>query len=132
MRELKFRAWDKTNKRMIDWEWLELYESDGFRVIDAEGVVHHLDGILMQFTGLKDKNGKETYCSDLVKGYFKEEVVEDWMWIGLTDKEKEQGFRIFEIPDNIVEASRLSLPDELEVIGNIYEDSNLLKEIEEK
>lgn len=64
MKEIKFRAWDKDVSKMIPFE-----------EIGAEGYSHgglslaqHLEPddllILMQYTGLKDKNGKEIYESD--------------------------------------------------------------------
>jgi uncharacterized phage protein (TIGR01671 family) len=66
MREIKFRAWDKHEKRFIDG-W----------VLDQRGVYHsgreyedyipQLDLELQQYTGLHDKNGKEMFKSDYVE-----------------------------------------------------------------
>jgi len=58
MREIKFRAWDKFNKAMsgVSAEQLRSHNFCLFRE-NCE---------LMQYTGLKDKNGKEIYCSDFV------------------------------------------------------------------
>ena len=58
MREIKFRAWDKTDGVM--WQWIAL-EQDGFKIINDPSY------ILMQYTGLKDKNGKEIYEGDLLQ-----------------------------------------------------------------
>lgn len=73
MREIKFRAWALTNTdRMNEWKMLDnptIYEmgftelasiNTVFRLIDNETMV------LMQYTGLKDKNGKEIYEGDIV------------------------------------------------------------------
>jgi hypothetical protein len=71
------------------------------------------DFILMQFTGLHDKNGKEIYEGDIVGsswGYPHSKV-------GIVDFE------------NIIYAKHeCVIPDDLEVIGNIYEHPELLKE----
>ncbi|HEA46437.1 MAG TPA: hypothetical protein ENH99_01510 [Candidatus Pacearchaeota archaeon] len=59
MREIKFRAWDKHNKRMLEW----MYPVDCWmRWLNGED--NEVE--IMQFTGLLDKNGKEIYDGDIV------------------------------------------------------------------
>jgi len=53
MREIKFRAWDKDLHKMYN-KWTVIPDDDRSH-------------ILMQYTGLKDKNGKEIYEGDIVK-----------------------------------------------------------------
>ena len=58
MREIKFRAWDKRNKY---WYYFSL--SPKADVIDIYETLERLG----QYTGLKDKNGKEIYESDVIE-----------------------------------------------------------------
>lgn len=61
MRTIKFRAWDKENKRMIDSSSSQsvFFPADGLGLPQYE---------LMQFTGLLDQEGEEVYEGDVVEG----------------------------------------------------------------
>lgn len=127
MRIIKFRLWDKENKEMkvpLSPVWFEenYYGDDDFaKCADYE------DCVLMQFTGLYDKNGKEIYRGDVVK-----------YWVG--DKPRQIGkitwggwqysfTRVVEgkeSTDFFGYNSEDINPNNLEVIGNIYENPELL------
>lgn len=70
MREIKFRAWDAEKKKMTD-EFI-IKKDGSLRIWDSSGwgdnqYTQNLGSRLMQYTGLKDKDGKEIYEGDLIK-----------------------------------------------------------------
>lgn len=133
-REIKFRAWHKDYKKMFKLGQITLekggwsYEPDDREFIGMS-IPYQPSFVLMQYTGLHDKNGKEIYEGDIVlldcyhyeepafDGEFKvifDEVNGMWLLINLEDKENIYTF------ENI----RGYYKTEIEVIGNIYENSN--------
>ena len=66
MREIKFRAWDKDKKEMFFVQRLNCFLFNApSKYEDGSGVPKNYE--IMQYTGLKDKNGKEIYEGDIVK-----------------------------------------------------------------
>ena len=137
MREMKFRAWDKKLKEMLevkDLSWRinvgctskrpsEIGASDFGDYDEVTYTSSIADGWeLMQYTGLKDKNGKEIYEGDIVKGWHYE------------DMDTGVGIDRLSIPtttfavewDNETCGWNLYGSDDFEVIGNIYENSELV------
>ena len=124
MREIKFRAWDIGLQEMIYLDFKNIFE------LDSQLVGEYYDGgYLMQFTGLLDKNGKEIWEWDIVSdGYYRNVIVfgkigYDGSWNGLSgfsykDYYQEEGFMQLEYGDK---------PNKIEVLGNIYENKELLK-----
>lgn len=122
-REIKFRAWDKELKQMGNvlgmsfGEWVDLESGPGEN--DEEWRTRMKDVVLMQFTGLHDKNGKEIYEEDVVKypfctGELRQGTVEWASW--------GTGWEPFVICGKCGDVPQ---EDEVEVIGNIYENPEL-------
>ena len=58
-REIKFRAWDKENKKMAQVSKIDFGPGGIKYLVD--------DSVLLEYTELKDKNGREIYESDILK-----------------------------------------------------------------
>lgn len=111
----KFRAWDKELYKMLYPEHCFLRINFRGELLDRHGVeIGNCE--LMQFTGLHDKNGKEIYESDLAK--------DSNGFIGEIAWHKERSSFIFHDSENYNES--LFNKVSLEVIGNIYENTELL------
>jgi len=124
MEKYKFRAWDKKEKKMV---WLFSISSSG-EFINNKGITQLNDRyIVMQYTGLKDKNGKMIFEGDIVNDtevVWKERVSVQWNSNG---KYYVSGWFIrFKEEDNKY-YTYFPLEEGGEIIGNIYEDENLLK-----
>lgn len=124
MREIKFRCWDKENKEMLDVEYLHWDDCTGefsIRTTMYSDYFDTEDMILMQYVGLKDKNGKEIYEGDIVKI--------DCPTMKMTGEIKySEMSATFFIYDEIIEETLWYQKEELEVIGNIYENPELLED----
>lgn len=123
---LKFRAWLKKEQKMdnyidhISWLEDELYcIGDGITyMVSAE------DLVLMQSTGLADKNGKEIFEGDVVRQVRTHPTTENGTITGVVTM-LEGAWLI--VNDNEQLASDLwSETDENEIIGNIYENREFL------
>jgi len=124
MREIKFRAWDERRNEM---------EYEGFS-ITAEGIAYYTGNyreemggfkesdILMQYTGLKDKNGREIYEGDIFR-------FEDGSGLGVIFYSELLAAYMWHPTDHDETMSTL-LPESeiMEVVGNIYENGDLLND----
>ena len=118
MREIKFRAWDKKNKVMFIVELLRIFKdavvNHGRKYsVYQKGYVCKYETELMQFTGLKDKNGKEIFEGDICKRPHYESRGEFNFVVKMND------------PRNFTKfLHNLKL---VEVIGNIYKNPEMIK-----
>ena len=122
MREIKFRAWDKESKSMYN-NISDISFADKSIIADfGMELIWDDDIILMQFTGIKDKEGKEIYEGDIIKPDL--EVVYSTNYMN-----KFTGYFLKQNTNNKKLPYRLLpiLGRDLEVIGNIYENKGLLK-----
>lgn len=124
MREIKFRAWDDAAKEMIECTGCWFEEEGNYHEKDLAKVA--APKVLMQFTGLKDKNGKEIWEGDVVR----------WEWHRMKKKPVygpacEVTFGTLYESDGENRTGWIALDSfvtsDCEVIGNIYENPELLK-----
>lgn len=138
MREIKFRAWSEALKKM-DYSPLNAVTFDG-RVMFGNADITGFHSLLMQYTGLKDKNGKEIYEGDIL------EFTDKWEWYrssygvrmhfavgeehkklkAMYDAEPMHRREVKFDPYEGYGLSRGDLENYFAVIGNIYENPNLL------
>jgi uncharacterized phage protein (TIGR01671 family) len=159
MREIKFRAWDKEKKKMCnvvtmtsgcdgkEWGWFvtmgcwrdvvpedaAFYGDPNIKAIADQYKLNPSDHILMQYTGLKDKNGKEIYEGDIVK-----DILYGMGIIKIGEYENMDGeyypeiygpfvqFRKKNCADDTQQQGLLQRREDEEVLGNIYEHPELL------
>lgn len=141
-REIKFRAWDEEKKKMW-WNVESAYdtlhchnynhkeededcdcEEHRFMPSSFGKVLRDTNYIVMQFTGLLDRNGKEIYEGDIVKGnpngstgirVGKVEWLNDG-WVVSDETERDNEKRLWQ-----------DFFSRTEIIGNIYENTELIK-----
>ncbi|BGE83029.1 YopX family protein [Staphylococcus petrasii] len=128
MPKIKFRVWDDTKKQMIDWEDVDLTKEIGeeeITVFKPTGMFSHpiFEPIIMQSTGLKDKNGTEIYEGDIIQHSEKPNPYFSYPFEVIQARTGE--WRLDNFRCGTVLA--FSNQDELEVIGNIYENPELLE-----
>jgi len=121
MREIKFRAWDKANKRMSQVQKWDFKFGDLWVEADEEDWVEQPCFELMQYTGLKDKNGKEIYEGDIVQFDRDNPRVKPKLNLPVIF---ENGCFQTGIHDRLILSH---VHNAIDVIGNIYEYPELLK-----
>lgn len=141
MREIKFRAWDKKSKKMrivesIGFGAISIHKDHypvinmlGYDTINQESILVHRDSpdfVLEQFTGLRDRNGKEIYEGDIIEYGAPEKLKNGNYNLNKSIKKRvlvewkdfvSCGFNVMGCPQQIYE-----------VIGNIHENPGLLEQ----
>jgi uncharacterized phage protein (TIGR01671 family) len=133
-RIIKFRAWDKDMNEMVFVSGIQFDPHSPYarpNIIDQHNDLRNLDELeLMQFTGLKDKNGKEIFDGDIIIGNPQSDVITErkfiigWMnscWCLIHTESKEV---LCSISAYYIEA----VEKWATVISNIYENPELIKQ----
>ena len=131
MRNLKLRAWDKEFNLMSVVTRLD-YWSEIVEMSDGELYIQKLDKVeLMSSTGLFDKKGVEIFEGDIVKRYRNPLFKAKWEYQIETVVRRKSELLLGRYIGNNCMTISFGLPftksDLLEVIGNIYENSELLE-----
>lgn len=127
-REFKFRAWGKNSREFIraqnDRKELSLKEVGTLEDLDAWE--------LLQFTGLKDNNDTEIYEGDTVRGWLPDSERDVDFDVAVV-KFDEGGFDLYRPNgDYFGDLSTCTLNHSISVIGNIFENLELLRDSEEE
>lgn len=140
MREIKFNAWDRATKRWIALGFYILGETTCFDLVTRELMKAPLekttlericDVVIVQYTGIKDKNGKEIYEGDVVRANTKDKI--KWPSEGVVEYcgQGEKyccGYWAINCGENLdgdIEYAHFWNFENFEVIGNVYENPEL-------
>jgi len=146
MREMKFRAWDKENKIFHYFTLFDIWKNIKYpsHVITNHKVYPMKDLVIDQYTGLKDKDGKEICEGDILRIKTKnrhpknlpdeelrewrvliEEITSDYAFIRETVMWGRVGFRFTGFGSDDMKANT-------EIFGYFYENRELLPKTIEK
>ena len=126
MREIKFRAWDKDLREWIPNESIIINNGKPIAImhhiglsiekaLETKGKLINPNWELMQYTGLKDKKGKEIYEGDIVKVYYGN-IIAEFKRDG--DGNEYSSMYMLGYDTSLEEG---------EIVGNIYENPELIE-----
>lgn len=124
-REIKFRAW--TGKYMLDSAYGDWVSFDGIPYTEAEQrnsrnieIKKAKDYVLMQYTGLKDKNGRECYEGDVVQNFLTGHHGQ------VVFSSKFACFNVFDEDNKWVCSMGAMSGDGFSILGNAYQNPEML------
>lgn len=111
-REIKFRAWREWDRRIVYDDVICCLS------FNEDGTVNECSSVAMQFTGLRDKNGKEIYEGDIIDMRYDTDPADEHLYVPV------------EYHDAAFWAGAVWLLEDYDevrgVVGNIYENPELL------
>ena len=125
MRKFRFRAWDTEKNKMVKVDTIDFNNGNVNDVDFYNQEIHFgFSTILLQYTGLKDKNGTEIYEGDILTDHGDEGPL-------YVEYSNERAMFVFVDkfdPFGVTSYSTLQISyEQFEVIGNIYENPELLE-----
>lgn len=132
MREYKFRVWNNDTKELVkidDLYELQINEKGRWFCMFADNLFcNFMNGFLMQYTGLRDKNGEEIFEDDIVQFVSNDKLLDKIGVVTWDDKGADYNIMgKYEGLDTEFKCAFGLIDGEYEVLGNVYEHSHLLQ-----
>ena len=136
MREIKFRGWHKIGKEMVEMHQLPLHSKyPKESLLDVFDNLSH-NWVLMQYTGLKDKDGVEIYEGDIIKHnhghWYVSFNVGSYYLYHCEIKNYDNSHLAWGALKRLFDNDMIDIYNQVEVIGNIYENQELMTTTKEK